>query len=129
MYNHLIYHAIENQLMIKRYAPKTGRAYLIPIKNFLNCFAKDTKEINTKEIKQYLQKCVEADKISFSTQKNVLRTIKPFFKVVFDRKMDIDYLYPERYEHKLPKVLSQAEVKKTLSMPNTTKIRIDNSCY
>ncbi len=113
----------KNQLVVKRYAPNTVRAYLSQIKNFLSYFAKDAKNISTKEIEQYIQKCVEVDKISFSTQKNVLGTIKLFYKLVFDRKIDIDYLYPDRYEHKLPKVLSQAEVKKILSCTKNLKHR------
>ncbi len=76
----------ENQLVIKSYAPNTVRAYLNQIKNVLNYFGKNAKNINTKEIKIY-SKCVELDKISFSTQKNILGTIKLFYKLVFDRKL------------------------------------------
>ncbi len=59
----------KNQLVVKRYAPNTVRAYLSQIKNFLNCFGKDAKNISAKEIEQYIQKCVELDKISFLRRK------------------------------------------------------------
>ncbi len=49
--------------------------------------------------------------------------IKLLDKLIVGRRIDIDYLYPDRYEHKLSKVLSQAEVKKILSCTKNLKHR------
>ena len=104
----------EKRLKIKRYAKSTIKTYISQIKMFLSFFRKDAKSISISEIEMYIRKCVEQDKISFSTQKAVLGTIKLFYKLVFDKDIAIEYLYPSRQEYKLPNVLSQKEVKTLL---------------
>ena len=104
----------EKRLKIKRYAKSTTKTYISQIKMFLSFFRKDAKSISISEIEMYIRKCVEQDKISFSTQKAILGTIKLFYKLVFDKDIAIEYLYPSRQEYKLPNVLSQKEVKTLL---------------
>lgn len=102
-------------LVLKRYAQSTIKTYISQIKIFLTYVDKDAHDITVKEIEMYIKKCVQKDKVSFSTQKAVLCTIRLFYNTVFNRKVNIDYLYPDRQEYKLPVVLSQNEIKKILS--------------
>ncbi len=112
----------KNQLTIKRYAASTIRTYLSQIQLFLAYFdGNDAKNIKEDDIEAYIQKLLKEDEISFSTQKAVLGTIRLFYKLVFDKNIKIDYLYPDRQEYKLPTVLSQNEIKKLLSKINNIK--------
>ncbi len=112
----------KNQLTIKRYAASTIRTYLSQIQLFLAYFdGNDAKNIKVADIEAYIQKLLKEDEISFSTQKAVLGTIRLFYKLVFDKNIKIDYLYPARQEYKLPTVLSQNEIKKLLSKIDNIK--------
>lgn len=101
----------KDKLKIKRYAKSTIRTYISQIQKFLTFLDKNAKDINTGDIELYIKKIIKIDKISFSTQKTVLGTIRLFYKIIFDKNIKIDYLYPDRQEYKLPNVLSQKEVK------------------
>ncbi len=105
----------KNQLEIKRYAKSTIRTYISQIQIFLDFFQKDANKILIKEIETYIKKCIKTDKIAFSTQKSILGTIRLFYQLVLHKNIDIDYLYPDRQEYKLPNVLSQNEVKTILN--------------
>jgi len=104
----------KERLKIKRYAKSTIRTYISQITLFLSYCNKDAKNISIKEIEMYIKNLVENDTISFSTQKAILGTIRLFYKLIFHKDIEIDYLYPDRQEYKLPNVLSQNEVKKII---------------
>lgn len=54
-------------------------------------------------------------KISVSYQKQLVAAIKFWYQDVLGKKMQLDYLYPDRGEFKIPVVFSQAEVKLILA--------------
>lgn len=101
-----------DQLRIKRYAESTIKTYLSQIRLFFDWIQIEPKKITEADIQKYIKYLVTEQKISFSTQKSVLGTIRLFYKIVFDRVIAIDYLYPDRQQYKLPQVLSQSDVKK-----------------
>ena len=107
----------KDQLEIKRYAQSTVGTYVSQIKIFLSYVNIDAGLVFVDDIK----KLVTEDAIAFSTQKSVLGTIRLFYTLVFDRKIEIDYLYPDRQECKLPNILSQIEVKNILNSIVNTK--------
>ncbi|MCB9809192.1 tyrosine-type recombinase/integrase [Candidatus Nomurabacteria bacterium] len=111
------------QLEMKRYAESTIRTYLSQIRLFLEYFNKNAKNISASEIETYIQKLIQKDSISFSTQKSILGTIRLFYRLVFDEEITIDYMYPDRQEYKLPNVLSQSEVKRILDTIENIKHR------
>ena len=51
----------------------------------------------------------------------MLATLKKFYKEVFNRDVNLKHLYPKRREKKLPKFLSQQEVKKLLDATENLK--------
>ena len=111
----------KDQLEIKRYAQSTVKTYVSQIKIFLFCVNIDARLVSVDDIEKYIKKLVTEDAIAFSTQKSVLGTIRLFYAMVFDRKIEIDYLYPDRQEYKLPNVLSQIVVKHILDSIVNTK--------
>lgn len=103
-------------LEIKRYAPNTIKIYLGVISSFIFYFNKrDIKNISHNDIQRYLEHKVIDKNISFSAQKGIVGAIKLFYKYLYSKNIKIDYLYPDRYEQKLPKVLSKEDVKDILN--------------
>lgn len=52
--------------------------------------------------------------ISISYQKQLVAAIKFWYNHILDRKLELDYLYPDRSSFKIPIVFSQEEIKKIL---------------
>lgn len=105
-----------NLLEVKRYSKNTQKTYIKAISQFLEYFSKtDPLKINNEDIFRYIEHKIKDNKISFSTQKGIVGAIKLFYKYVYNRNIKIDYIYPDRQEHKLPKVLAIEDIKKILN--------------
>ena len=103
-------------LEIKRYSKNTIKTYRDAVTFFLKYFEKtDPSEIRHEDIFRYIEHKVKDDKISFSTQKGIVGAIKLFYKHLYNKNIGIDYIYPDRTEYKLPKVLSQEDIKNILN--------------
>lgn len=105
-----------NLLEVKRYSKNTQKTYIQAISQFLEYFSKtDPSKINNEDIFRYIEHKIKDNKISFSTQKGIVGAIKLFYKYVYNRNIKIDYIYPDRQELKLPKVLAIEDIKKILN--------------
>lgn len=103
-------------LEIKRYSQNTIKTYNGAISLFLEYFSKieDLNQLTNDDIFRYVEHKVKYNKISFSSQKGMLGAIKLFYKHIFNRNIGIDYIYLDRNQHKLPKVLSTEDIKSLL---------------
>lgn len=100
-------------LEVKRYSKSTQKTYIQAISQFLDYFSKkDPAELNHEDIFRYVEHKIKDKQISFSTQKGIIGAIKLFYKHIYNKNIKIDYIYPDRREHKLPKVLSAGDIKK-----------------
>jgi integrase/recombinase XerD len=100
-------------LEIKRYAPNTIRAYVGTLSVFSAYFSKrDIPTLSEDDIQRYVEHKIKDKRISFSAQKGIVGAITLFYKHMFNKKININYLYPDRPEYKLPKALSIEDVKK-----------------
>lgn len=59
--------------------------------------------------------------IGQSYQKAMLATLKKFYKEIFNREVNLSHLYPKRKENKLPKFLTQNEIKKIIDITENLK--------
>ncbi len=99
-------------LTVKRYAKRTINIYSSHTSKFLANLQKDPKNITQKDIEEYISSSIQKEQISFSTQKSLIMAIKLFCQLVLHKNFDLNYLYPDRSEYKLPDVLSQSEIAK-----------------
>ncbi|GAB4285978.1 MAG: site-specific integrase [Candidatus Dojkabacteria bacterium] len=99
-------------LRVKRYSSSTIKTYTGHVKGFIEYFRKsDLQKIDKEDVFRYLEHKVVDQNISFSHQKGIVSAITLFYKLTFNRRIDLSYIYPERANYKLPNVLSQEEVK------------------
>jgi len=111
-------------LEVKRYSKSTQKTYIQAISQFLDYFSKkDPAELNHEDIFRYVEHKIKDKQISFSTQKGIIGAIKLFYKHIYNKNIKIDYIYPDRREHKLPKVLSAKDIKKVLGSIDNLKHR------
>jgi integrase/recombinase XerD len=99
-------------LLVKRYSKNTVSTYTGYLQTFLEYFKKaDLQQLDKKDIFRYLEHRIVDQKVSFSHQRGIVGAIRLFYKLVFGRNLDINYIYPDRAEYKLPNVLAQQEIK------------------
>ena len=65
------------------------------------------RDIETRaDIENFINEQVTVHHISISYQKQLVGAIKFYYKNLVDRVLNLDYLYPERDEFKIPVVLN-----------------------
>jgi integrase/recombinase XerD len=109
-------------LTIRRYSYKTIQSYKNYLIKFLNYIIPGRpEEITIQEIEDYINKQVSYSKISLTNQKQLVGAIQIFFRELLCRKVDLNHLYPDKYEHKLPITFSKEEIQIILN--NTTNLK------
>jgi len=90
---------------LQSYSIRTVSAYLCAIKIFFSGIrVEDLKNVDEREIEDFIIRRLRIQKISQSYQKHLLGSIKLFYKLVLKRNLRIEHFYPKRTEKKLPNV-------------------------
>lgn len=114
----------QQKLRLQRYAENTIKTYSGCLSKFLKAFQRyQMEQVTAKNIENYISHLVENEAISDSFQKQMLGTIGLYFDVCLGRKLSLSHLYPKRSQHRLPKYLSQQEVKAMLDVAENIKHR------
>lgn len=114
----------ERFLRSKRFAESTIKSYIASIQIFLAYFKeKPMAEISNHDIIAFNNDYILAKKLSSSFQNQMVNSIKKFFLVVANRRIDLEAIHRPRREQKLPHVISKEEVKKILETPRNIKHR------
>jgi integrase/recombinase XerD len=102
-------------LVRKRYSPSTAKNYLTQFSLFINHFKElNLDEITDEHIKSYMDFLVSEKKVSSSTQNVVINAIKFYYEQVLKRQQKVYALERPIKETRLPRVLSEDEVKSIL---------------
>jgi site-specific recombinase XerD len=109
-------------LQIKRYSLKTIKTYKNALKIFIQAFPeKDIAGLSVKEIENFINHKVTVENCSVSYQKSLVGAIKFFFNQQLRKNYQLDYMYPDRREYKLPEVLSKSEMQSIISSISNLK--------
>lgn len=112
------------KLRLQRYAENTIKTYSGCLSKFFQAFQRyQMEEVSETNIENYISHLVEKEGISDSYQKQMLGTIGMYFELCLGRKLSLSRLYPKRAQHRLPKYLSQQEVKRMLDVAENLKHR------
>lgn len=123
MQSETILRLFERRLKLQRYAESTVKAYLSNAVIFLNAFAhySDLKDIPISAIEAFINQKVEVDYIGASHQKALVGSIKKLYLLVESIHLNLNYLYPKRAEHTLPKYFTKEEVVRILAATENLK--------
>ncbi|BDX37845.1 integrase [Tenuifilaceae bacterium CYCD] len=106
----------------KRYSDNTIKTYSDMVENFLDHYGqKPIEDFTNQDVVDYVYDYILGKGYSFSFQNQVVSALKLFFREMGKSKIEIDKLQRPRREHKLPNVLSKAEVARVLT--HTTNIK------
>lgn len=109
-------------LQVKRYSINSIETYSNAFRQFLNHFkGQDVDVLTQRQIEQFINTQVTENKISISYQKQLVAAIKFWYNGVLAQNMQLDYLYPDRSEFKIPKIFSQQDIKKILDVCENIK--------
>jgi site-specific recombinase XerD len=115
--------AVENELTLRRYSPRTHEAYLGHLKRFLNHFGKGAETLEGAELKGYFLDLVQSG-ISWSYQNQAISAVKFLYRYVLRRPEVLDDLpRPVRRKKQLPAVLNRGEVRRLFEAVGNLKHR------
>jgi len=102
-------------LSIKRYSYSTIKSYSNALKNFLDAFpGSEPSQINVTQIENFINSMVVDKNISQAYQKVLVAAIKMFYNEMLRKNYNLNYLFPDRTEKKLPVILDVSEIKAML---------------
>ena len=102
-------------LSIKRYSHSTIKSYSNALKNFLDAFpGSEPSQINVTQIENFINSMVVDKNISQAYQKVLVAAIKMFYNEMLRKNYNLNYLFPDRTEKKLPVILDVSEIKAML---------------
>ena len=112
------------RLQIQRYSPSSIKNYNSNLFQFLTIASHkyaSAEEIEIATIEQYIFWKIKKDSISASHQRIILTSIAKFYELVFDKRVNLKHLYPQRKEHKIPNYLTFNEVNKLIDITTNLK--------
>lgn len=111
-------------LEVKRYSINSIETYINAFRQFLLHFkGQDVDVLSERQIEQYINVQVTERKISVSYQKQLVAAVKFWYNGVLGKNLQLDYLYPDRPEFKIPKVFSQQDIKAMLNVCENIKYK------
>jgi len=118
------YHEFSSYLNWKNYAVNTQSTYCAMLRKFLRHFSElELMQIGDQELKDFMRLYFSQDKASSSSQRQMVCTLKLFFKSREDLNLEFEGLTYAKKEKPLPKVLSKEEIRKIISVQTNTKHR------
>lgn len=112
----------ENLLKLRNYSPKTRKAYILYIKQYLDFSKKYNLKNKQEAVEKFLLEKVEKKK-SPQTVNLALNSIKFFYKEVLRSAEKIDLKFAKRNK-KLPVVLNKKEIEKILKNISNQKYKL-----
>ncbi|MCK4540012.1 tyrosine-type recombinase/integrase [Candidatus Parcubacteria bacterium] len=116
---------LAQELRLRNFSPKTVKVYAYYNQEILRFAEKSPKEINSQDIKDYLDYLINSGK-STSTVNQAINALKFYYGQILRRKFfsgEIGIKRPKK-EKKLPVVLSKQEIVKMIGAGNNTKHKL-----
>jgi len=104
---------LAQELRIRNYSQKTAKSYIHYNQEFLRFCSKDPREVNTEDIKDYLD--FLANEWSASTVSVAFNALLFYYKIIWRRHFFVNLAHPRKEKH-LPVVLSKEEVTKLINI-------------
>jgi len=115
--------AVEDELTLRRYSPKTRVAYLGHLRRFLRHFGQSAETLTAADLHSYFLDLVHSG-VSRSYQNQAISAVKFLYRHVLQQPGVLDDLpRPIRGEKRLPAVLSRGEVQRLFQAVDNLKHR------
>jgi integrase/recombinase XerD len=105
----------EQWMEYRRYSESSIRSYTKSIRVVMSFLSPILPEdITEKDLQRFVNEYLIPNGYSYSYQNQIVNAAKLFFREVLDTSFDVEKLQRPRAQHKLPNVLSKAEIKQIL---------------
>lgn len=116
--------SFREKLIVQRYSTSSVKNYCSAVQYFLKIAShkySDPRDISHDDIENFIFWKIEKHHISASHQTIILSSIIKFYKLLYDKEVNLRHLYPKRKEIKLPKFLTKCEIRKLLESTENIK--------
>lgn len=114
---------MEQDLQIRNYAPKTIRCYLDCVAAFAKYFKTSPDRLGSDHIRTYQLYLVQERGVSWSLFNQTVCALRFFYETTLGQPAMISQIPYPRRQHKLPTILSHADVTALLAAPRSLKHR------
>ncbi|UOY08073.1 site-specific integrase [Muricauda sp. SCSIO 64092] len=108
-------------LEVKRYSKNTIESYSSIVKMARHFFKKPLNRIDETELHKYFYHMVHTKKVSYSYQKQIAMALKLYYREMFGKNINLEFLFPSRKPQKLPVVIAKEDVLKIIEKANNIK--------
>lgn len=105
---------MEEELKLRGCSPRTGKAYLSWVARFAAHYRRSPEQLGSEQVRAYLVVLLAEGKRSRSTLVQAFCALKFFYVHVLHRSFEVEDLRFPRQRGKLPRVLSESEVRRLL---------------
>lgn len=113
---------MEEELRLRGYSPRTRKAYVEWVARFAQHHRRAPEQMGEEQTRSYLIYLLEDQKLARSTLVQALCALKFFYKHVLHRPCEIEDLhFPRQQKKRLPRVLSESEVRRLLESAGNIK--------
>jgi len=113
---------LKQEMKLRKFSPKTVRSYLYYITTVLKYANKNPKEINTEDLRAYLEKLSDEGR-SASTLNTAYSALQFYFEKILRRKFFVN-IPRAKTPKKIPEVFTKEEVKKILGTIQNVKHKL-----
>lgn len=116
---------MEEELKLRGCSPRTQKAYLEWVARFARHHRQAPEQVGEEQVRSYLLYLLEDQKLSRSTLVQALCALKFFYNHVLHRPCEVEDLrFPRQQKKKLPRVLSESEVRRLLETAGNLKDQV-----
>lgn len=112
---------MEEELKLRGCSPRTSTAYLSWVTRFAAHYRRAPEQMGSEEVRAYLVDLLAVGKLSRSTLVQAFCALKFFYVHVLHRSFEVEDLRFPRRGRKLPRVLSESEVRRLLESATDLK--------
>lgn len=114
---------MEEELKLRGCSPRTSKTYLSWVSRFAQHYRRPPDQLGTEQVRAYLVTLLSEAKLSRSTMVQAFCALKFFYVHVLHRSLEVEDLHFPRKRGRLPRVLSESEVRRLLESADDLKER------
>lgn len=116
---------MEEELKLRGCSPRTQKAYLEWVSRFAAHYRRAPEQMGEEQVRAYLVHLLEDQKLSRSTLVQAFCALKFFYIHVLRRSCEVEDLrFPRQEKKKLPRVLSESQVRQLLESAGNLKDQV-----
>lgn len=122
---------MEQDLILKGFAPSTRRNYLLYCRKFAAHYRRSPEELGETEIRTFLLHTIQVEQVSYPTYRQILAALKFLYKVTLGREWEVRCLpFPKYRQPALPRVLRDDQLLALFAALKRPKYRaLFMTCY